>query len=449
MNSVAPSRRLNARSARGQLARRAPPAAWRRGSVCTAGRGRSVGSSRAAGRPAAAASRPTALQQLALEPLPLPDGVVGVLHRQLRQGRGLALGEGLVQRRQLAHQHAHRPAVGDDVVHASAAARAPASASRSSRSRNSGPAARSNGRRASAWANSLHLGGLARSRAAPSGQSHVNGRLGGRVRCAGRAGRRRWGRWSARTRGGGRSRPATRRRRPSRAGPRSRPRRACCRRGCPARAGPGTTAAAGQTTAATRPAAARPAAAAPDRRHAAPGRGPAASAATVGCSNSCRSGSSSPDSGADPRGRLGRQQRVAAQLEEVVVDADPLQAQHLGPDVGEHLLAGVRGRRVGTAAAGCRSGAGSAWRSTLPLGVSGSASSTTKAEGTMYSGSLPCRKARSSAAVGRPRSGPPGRPPGACRPGRPRAPAPRPAAPPGAAAAPPRSRPARCGSRGS
>ena len=32
-------------------------------------------------------------------------------------------------------------------------------------------------------------------------------------------------------------------------------------------------------------------------------------------------------------------------------------------------------------------GAGRAWRSSLPLGVSGSASSTTKAEGTMYSGS--------------------------------------------------------------
>ena len=38
------------------------------------------------------------------------------------------------------------------------------------------------------------------------------------------------------------------------------------------------------------------------------------------------------------------------------------------------------------------SGAGSALRSTLPLGVSGSASSTTKAEGTMYSGSRCCRQ---------------------------------------------------------
>ena len=63
---------------------------------------------------------------------------------------------------------------------------------------------------------------------------------------------------------------------------------------------------------------------------------------------------------------------MAAQLEEVVVPADPLELEHLGPDLGQaHLdLAGRRfiaARRVGSH----RPGAGSALRSSLPLGVSG------------------------------------------------------------------------------
>src|SRR5947209_2701422 len=45
-------------------------------------------------------------------------------------------------------------------------------------------------------------------------------------------------------------------------------------------------------------------------------------------------------------------------------------------------------------------GAGRAWRSSLPLAVSGSAAKGTKAAGTMYSGSLPRRKERSSASSG-------------------------------------------------
>ena len=55
----------------------------------------------------------------------------------------------------------------------------------------------------------------------------------------------------------------------------------------------------------------------------------------------------------------------------------------------------VRGATY-VASAGARSGAGSALRSSLPLGVSGSAFSTTNAPGTMYSGRLWRRCARSA-----------------------------------------------------
>ena len=72
---------------------------------------------------------------------------------------------------------------------------------------------------------------------------------------------------------------------------------------------------------------------------------------------------------------------MAAEREEVVVDADPLEPQHLGKQ-----------RRTGSPPAACAahaplagvsSGAGSAARSSLPFGVSGSRSSTTNAAGTM------------------------------------------------------------------
>ena len=86
--------------------------------------------------------------------------------------------------------------------------------------------------------------------------------------------------------------------------------------------------------------------------------------------------------------RLGRQQRVAAELEEVVVDADLLDARAPRPDRGQQLLhRPVRGAHVLRRGRCARSGAGSASRSTLPFGVSGRASRTTKADGTMYSGS--------------------------------------------------------------
>jgi hypothetical protein len=60
--------------------------------------------------------------------------------------------------------------------------------------------------------------------------------------------------------------------------------------------------------------------------------------------------------------------------------------------------ASVDGATCSTASAGrARAGAGSARLSTLPLGVRGSASSTTTADGTMYSGRRPRAKARSAA----------------------------------------------------
>ncbi len=80
---------------------------------------------------------------------------------------------------------------------------------------------------------------------------------------------------------------------------------------------------------------------------------------------------------------LGGQERVAAQLEEVVVDSDPLSLEDLLPRLcDEGLRRGpwrvVRFTRYDDSA---DSGAGRALRSTLPLGVSGKASRRTKAEG--------------------------------------------------------------------
>ncbi|EYF04582.1 Hypothetical protein CAP_4402 [Chondromyces apiculatus DSM 436] len=54
---------------------------------------------------------------LSLQLAALPDGVVGVLDGQLGKRRGLPCREGLVEAPQLSHQHAHGPAVADDVVH--------------------------------------------------------------------------------------------------------------------------------------------------------------------------------------------------------------------------------------------------------------------------------------------------------------------------------------------
>ncbi len=56
------------------------------------------------------------IEHRALQPVALPDGVVGVLEGEGRQGGRPALDEGCVERRHLTHQNAHGPAVRDDVV---------------------------------------------------------------------------------------------------------------------------------------------------------------------------------------------------------------------------------------------------------------------------------------------------------------------------------------------
>jgi hypothetical protein len=56
------------------------------------------------------------IEDVVCEPGALPEGEVGVLNGEGRQGGGLALGEGLIKGGDLADQHAGGPAVADDVV---------------------------------------------------------------------------------------------------------------------------------------------------------------------------------------------------------------------------------------------------------------------------------------------------------------------------------------------
>ena len=70
---------------------------------------------RRAGQPLAP-PRGLGLQQLAAQPLALPDGPVGVLHGRLGERRGAAGGQRLVEGGQLGQEDAERPAVGHDVM---------------------------------------------------------------------------------------------------------------------------------------------------------------------------------------------------------------------------------------------------------------------------------------------------------------------------------------------
>src|SRR5262249_53315942 len=56
-------------------------------------------------------------EKLSLERLPLPDGEIRVLNRQLRQIRGRAAGMSLVENAELAEENAYRPPVRGDVMH--------------------------------------------------------------------------------------------------------------------------------------------------------------------------------------------------------------------------------------------------------------------------------------------------------------------------------------------
>ncbi len=102
---------------------------------------------------------------------------------------------------------------------------------------------------------------------------------------------------------------------------------------------------------------------------------------------------------AHPRGHPGGEQRVPAELEEALLDPDPLDPEDLGEDAGQQLLDRVARRLVpGRRGRGAAS-ASRARRSTLPFGVSGSASRKTNADGTMYSGRRSARDERSPRAV--------------------------------------------------
>src|ERR1700728_1774404 len=116
MKSVVPRRWLSALSAavsRSSSSTGAVEPAW----SCRAGRGRSLGKSRTVGAPARAP--PVVAVRLEIdsgEPVALPDRVIRILDRQVRQRVDPAFAEGGIERAQLAFQDAGRPAVGNDVV---------------------------------------------------------------------------------------------------------------------------------------------------------------------------------------------------------------------------------------------------------------------------------------------------------------------------------------------
>ena len=185
-----------------------------------------------------------------------------------------------------------------------------------------------------------------------------------------------------------------------------------------------------------------------DGRSRLPRRGRARRRVTLKSSNR---GSSRPWRSRSRACTCGQQQRVAAEVEEVVRRRRP--ARRPAPRAQTSASSSSTGvsRRDGTPAAAAprAPGAGRAWRSTLPLGVSGSASAP-------RTPTAPC--SRAAAAAQEARAARPGgvrRPvrhdvrdePAAAR--RPRAPHGRLAHAGMARRAPPRSRRARCGSRGS
>ena len=172
-----------------------------------------------------------------------------------------------------------------------------------------------------------------------------------------------------------------------------------------------------------------------------------ASSATVGPSKSARSGSSTPNTCADPRDHARGQQRVPAQLEEALLHPHPLQPQHLRPDPRQHLLRRRPRRhvprpppaRTPAPAAPCGPACRSASAAAPPARRTPPAPCTPAG----------CRRRCSRSSRPPPPLAAPRTPPAACRPARPRAPPPRASRTSGCSAtARPRSPPARCGSRG-
>ena len=136
--------RASATSSGGQATRRGSP----RARSAPPARGRSVGSSSSGGAPARrSASRPSCASSTSpLSQRRCQSGVVGVLDRQLRQRAAPRPGEGGVERARPRAPAPHAPAVADDVVQREAAARAPPRPAAAASLRSSGPRARSNGR---------------------------------------------------------------------------------------------------------------------------------------------------------------------------------------------------------------------------------------------------------------------------------------------------------------
>ena len=98
----------------------------------------------------------------------------------------------------------------------------------------------------------------------------------------------------------------------------------------------------------------------------------------------------------DPADQPHRQQRMAAQVEEIVLGPTRSTPEDLREHLTQDLLA-HRGRPPAPGPAGVLRG-GQRGRSTFPFTVTGSASSTTTADGTMYSGSRPAAYSRTDAA---------------------------------------------------
>ncbi len=323
---------------------------------------------------------------IAAEQVPLPQRVIGVLHRQRRPARRPAVAARRVRRRQVRHQHLHRPAVTGDVMAQQHQHMLIARRRVNSHARTGSSLARSNSCRAAASISPASSPGRAAvtvtgTSASPGGDDVL----------VGLAVRRRRTRCAA-TRAGPPRHPAPR---PAR---RRRARRSAATRTagytpCPARgAAPGTTAAAARTTTAAAPAAAPgPAAAGP------PPPRPAPRPATPA------SGARTPPGPAAPRPAPpgpGDTSRVASsecppRSKKLSSHPDPVQAQHLREHLAQRLLPG--GRRRPAAARrrtpGRAAPAGPASRSA----ISGSASSTTTADGTMYPGSARPHASRSPA----------------------------------------------------
>jgi hypothetical protein len=92
--------------------------------------------------------------------------------------------------------------------------------------------------------------------------------------------------------------------------------------------------------------------------------------------------------------------RVDADLEEVVVDADTAPAYEFRRDSGQYLLRGGTRRAVPEPSTSREAGGGRADRSSLPFAESGSASRKTYEDGTIGSGMRSFSQRRRSDVVG-------------------------------------------------